>query len=63
MGPFHGMSDRARAADALMKENIENIKLKIQQQTPQINHETQKLTCIDGKNIWIIDTINCQQIA
>lgn len=22
MGPFQGMSDRARAADALMKENI-----------------------------------------
>lgn len=36
MGPFHGMSDRARAADALMKVNQENIRAKIQEETPQI---------------------------
>lgn len=62
MGPFHGMSDSERAADALIKGKMElNPRVKTLEQTAD-NHEM-KLTCIDSKNIWIIHSINCQQVA
>lgn len=62
MGPFHGMSDSERAADALIKGKMElNPRVKILEQTA--DHHKMKLTCIDSKNIWIIHSINCQQVA
>lgn len=62
MGPSQGMSDRARAAEALMKENIvlaEDLK-----KTKLCGkHGWVELTCINSQHIWIIDTIDRQQVT
>lgn len=62
MGPCQGMSDRARAAEALMKEMFQDKDLKNDTLWKTMMAEIE-LTCINSQHIWIIDTINCQQVT
>lgn len=64
IGPCQGISDRAKAAEASMKEDI------IEANVPKnfilwikIDDWDYTLTCINSQHIWIINTINCQQVT
>lgn len=63
-GPCQGMSDRARAAEALMEEY--NVLLEDIKQTNKKNLICEEisvaeiyLTCINSQHIWIIGAIDC----
>lgn len=59
MGPFQGMSDRVNAAEALTKYMIiiiTNINIRS-------SETVLLLTCVYCQHVWIIDTINSEQIT
>lgn len=64
MGPCQGMSDSVRAAEALMKDKVVLAKDRKTSFTLWKPGESESwLTCVDSQHIWIIDTINCQQVT